>query len=165
MSQHLEELFQFPWYREGLSFQCTQCGKCCTGSPGYVWVSDDEMKRMAEFLHLPIADFKRLYARRIGQRWALVERKSQNHRCVFYQDQKCKVYAARPLQCQAYPFWQENLLSVASWKKAGDECEGIHPEAPLVPYETIQTFLKAQHEQQPEEHFVDISIDDTSSMK
>ena len=26
-----------PWYRDGLRFQCTQCGNCCTGDPGVVW--------------------------------------------------------------------------------------------------------------------------------
>ena len=27
-----------PWYRDGLRFECTRCGHCCTGAPGYVWV-------------------------------------------------------------------------------------------------------------------------------
>jgi Fe-S-cluster containining protein len=154
MTQNPKERFQFPWYQEGLSFSCTQCGKCCTGAPGYVWVDTEEMRKMAEFLNLALADFKRLYVRRIGQKFALVERKSQNHSCVFYQNQKCQVYAARPLQCRAYPFWKENLLSEASWKKAAEECEGIHPEAPLVSSETIEKFLEVQSKQHPDEYFV-----------
>lgn len=32
-----------PWYAPGLSFTCTQCGNCCTGEPGVVWVSDEEI--------------------------------------------------------------------------------------------------------------------------
>ena len=27
------------WYRDGLRFECTRCGACCTGAPGYVWVT------------------------------------------------------------------------------------------------------------------------------
>ncbi|MFM7740581.1 MAG: YkgJ family cysteine cluster protein, partial [Planctomycetota bacterium] len=27
-----------PWYKDGLRFQCSQCGDCCTGGAGYVWV-------------------------------------------------------------------------------------------------------------------------------
>ena len=26
-----------PWYADGLSFECTMCGNCCTGPPGAVW--------------------------------------------------------------------------------------------------------------------------------
>lgn len=154
MNQDLEKQFTFPWYRGGLPFSCTQCGKCCTGSPGYVWISDEEIAQMAEFLKLTIADFKRLYARRVGQRFALVERKSKNHSCVFYENQKCQVYAARPLQCRAYPFWQENLLSESNWKQTAEECEGIHADAPLISYETIEKLLTEQRKQGPEEHFV-----------
>ena len=144
MTQKLEEKFQIPWYHKGLPFQCTQCGKCCTGSPGYVWVSDPEIQEMANSLQITIPTFKRLYLRRIDNRWALVERNSQNHSCVFYQNQKCQVYTSRPLQCRTYPFWKENLNSEESWKLAAEECEGIHPEAPLFSEECITRALMEQ---------------------
>lgn len=143
-----------PWYKDGLRFSCTQCGKCCTGSPGFVWVTEEEIEGMAKFLNLAIPVFKRLYVRRLDQRYLLVEKKSQNHSCVFYQDQKCQVYAARPLQCRAYPFWQENMQSEESWQQAAQECEGITSDAPLVPFETIEKFLHDQRRQNPDEHFV-----------
>ena len=38
-----------PWYRDGLAFSCTRCGACCTGAPGYVWVSAEEIEQLAEF--------------------------------------------------------------------------------------------------------------------
>ena len=41
------------WYRDGLRFECTQCGKCCTGAPGYVWLTIPEIYRIAEFLGIP----------------------------------------------------------------------------------------------------------------
>ena len=28
------------WYHLGLRFQCTGCGDCCTGAPGYVWINN-----------------------------------------------------------------------------------------------------------------------------
>lgn len=154
MSQEIDQRFSFPWYRKGLHFSCTQCGKCCTGAPGYVWVTEKEMEEMAQFLNIDVKKFKRLYVRRVGQQYALVEKKSQNHSCVFYKDSKCQVYAARPLQCRAYPFWQENLLSEKNWKEAAKECEGISVEAPVVPFEKIEEFLQEQRKQCPEEHFV-----------
>lgn len=154
MNQDLSKQFQIPWYKKGLSFNCTQCGKCCTGLPGYIWVSEDEIEEIAKFLHLPISDIKRLYMKKVGQRWSLVERKSQGHSCVFYHEQKCQVYAARPLQCRAYPFWQENLLSEESWKAAAVECEGIHSTAPLISVDVINDFLEEQRKKGPEEHFI-----------
>lgn len=157
MNQDLAKQFQIPWYKEGLAFSCTQCGKCCTGLPGYVWVTEHEADAMAKFLQLPISDFRRLYMKRVGQRWTLLEKKSQGHSCVFYKEQKCQVYAARPLQCRAYPFWQENLLSKASWEAAAGECEGINTTAALIPPAVIDGFLEEQLKQDPEVHFVTTS--------
>jgi hypothetical protein len=41
-----------PWYADGLSFTCTCCGNCCTGGPGFVWMDDQEIDRLAEHLRL-----------------------------------------------------------------------------------------------------------------
>ena len=45
------------WYGNGLKFECTQCGHCCTGAPGYVWVSLPEIYRIAEFLQMDDYEF------------------------------------------------------------------------------------------------------------
>ena len=37
-----------PWFDQGLTFTCQQCGNCCTGGPGYVWISDEEIDRMIQ---------------------------------------------------------------------------------------------------------------------
>ena len=36
-----------PWYAGGLRFACTQCGNCCTGGPGFVWLTYADMLRTA----------------------------------------------------------------------------------------------------------------------
>ena len=38
---------KLPWYADGLRFECSQCGDCCTGEPGYVWVDEAEITAMA----------------------------------------------------------------------------------------------------------------------
>src|SRR5262249_1390597 len=38
-----------PWYQDGLRFECTRCGKCCSGFPGFVWVSEAELQAIADF--------------------------------------------------------------------------------------------------------------------
>lgn len=131
------------WYKEGLRFKCTECGKCCTGAPGYVWVNEEEMEAMADFLKLTLKEFKMRYVRRVGQRFSLLESK-QTYDCIFLKDKKCGVYGARPTQCRTYPWWPHNLKSEESWDETARTCEGIHPEAPLVKAETIEEQLLVQ---------------------
>lgn len=66
-----------PWYKEGLKFKCTGCGQCCTGAPGYVWVTIQEMEEMAQVLNISLAQFKRTYIRQRDNRYALIEKKKR----------------------------------------------------------------------------------------
>jgi len=43
---------QEAWYADGLRFNCTQCGNCCTGGPGFVWISVEEVVRLAAHLKM-----------------------------------------------------------------------------------------------------------------
>ncbi|HXF29403.1 MAG TPA: YkgJ family cysteine cluster protein [Chlamydiales bacterium] len=131
-----------PWYKKGLNFKCTECGQCCTGGPGFVWVTEEEIAAMADLLQISVKDFKIKYVRKRGKRQSLNERKSDNFACVFLKDKKCLVYKARPEQCRTFPWWKENLESEESWKLAASTCEGIHNEAPVVPYSQIVQFGK-----------------------
>jgi uncharacterized protein len=125
------------WYQNGLKFKCTECGKCCTGAPGYVWVTENEMEAIAEFLKIDLKEFMRKYVRRVGQRYSLLESK-QTFDCVFLKDKKCQVYGARPKQCRTFPWWPQNLRSEQAWEETARTCEGISDDAPLVPFETIE---------------------------
>jgi Fe-S-cluster containining protein len=131
-----------PWYKDGLRFKCTECGKCCTGGPGYVWITEQEMENIARLLNITTELFKRKYIRQVNNRFALVEKKSQNFDCIFLKDKKCMVYQARPKQCRTYPWWRENLNTPESWKIAAQTCEGINDEASIVPFEEIEKQLK-----------------------
>lgn len=134
-----------PWYKDGLRFKCTECGKCCTGTPGYVFVTMEEMNRMAEALNISIETFKRKYIRQKDNRYALVEKKTKtgDYDCVFLKNKKCEVYQARPTQCRTFPWWQENLEGEESWKLAAKDCEGINNEAPITPYSQIIQLVKS----------------------
>lgn len=130
-----------PWYKEGLRFQCTGCGQCCTGFPGYVWVTEQEIQGMAQALQMPLDDFVQKYIRKVGNRYSLKER-SKTYDCVLLEGKKCTVYHARPTQCQTFPWWQENLESPEHWEHASKNCEGInHPDAPLISLEEIEKSL------------------------
>lgn len=77
------------WYHEGLKFECTACGKCCTGAPGYVWLTLEEMQVIACFLDMDFLVFKQCYTRKVDGRYCLKEDKSRNWSCVFLRDSKC----------------------------------------------------------------------------
>lgn len=114
-----------PWYSEGLKFSCTECGKCCTGSPGFTWVSDEEIHSMANHLRLDIQEFGRKYLRKIGNKYALLE-DPKNYDCIFLKENKCSIYHARPKQCRTFPWWHQNLTSQEAWENVARECEGIN---------------------------------------
>ena len=122
-----------PWFHPGLRFKCTGCGQCCTGSPGYVYLSEPDIEALSAHLSISIEEFQKKYTRLVDNSYALLE-DSQNYDCVFLKDNKCSVYEARPVQCRTFPWWLNHLRDVADWKEAGKRCEGInHPDAPLVP--------------------------------
>jgi Fe-S-cluster containining protein len=132
-----------PWYAEGLRFECTQCGNCCSGGPGAVWFTPDEAEAMAKAVGLPLDRFTDEYTRRIGGRRSLKETvRGGMHDCVFLdRDSRpgkavCRIYKARPSQCRTWPWWPENLESPAAWDwtKRRTPCPGMGrgPVHPLV---------------------------------
>lgn len=116
------------WYQGGLRFTCTQCGRCCTGEPGYVWVTREEIKRIAEFLNREDGWLDKKMLRRVGFRFSLTEK--ANGDCIFLQSNNgqrgCSVYPVRPLQCRTWPFWTMNLKSPDTWGEASENCPGMN---------------------------------------
>jgi Fe-S-cluster containining protein len=135
-----------PWYKEGLRFKCTGCGACCTGNPGYVWVTVEEISSIAKLLGISTDECTMKYIRQRDNRYSLVEMKLRNYDCVFLKDSKCLIYQARPKQCRTFPWWKENLHSKESWDIAARSCEGINDQAPLVPYTVIAEALLENQE-------------------
>ena len=131
------------WYQKGLQFKCTGCGRCCSGSPGVVWVSDAEIEKISKLLGITKELFCKKYTRQIGGKLSLIERKAQGgYDCIFLKDKMCQVYEERPSQCRTFPWWDENLSSKESWNELKEYCEGVdHPDAPIVPLSEIEKNL------------------------
>lgn len=134
-----------PWYQDGLRFECTGCGQCCTGSPGYTWVSIKEIMEIADYLKISIDEFSKKYLRIVGDKISLLEHQV-TFDCVFLKDKKCQIYPVRPTQCRTFPWWPKNLKSLEDWKDAAKHCEGISFQAPVVPFAKIQEQLEIQLE-------------------
>jgi uncharacterized protein len=124
-----------PWYHSGLRFTCTQCGHCCTGEPGFVWVDDAELAAIAAFLGEPIAEVRGLTTRGTARGRTL--REKANGDCVFYEKGRgCTVYPVRPAQCRTWPFWESNLASPETWRQTCEVCPGSG-RGELIPAEEI----------------------------
>lgn len=133
-----------PWYAPGLRFGCTQCGRCCTGSPGVVYFDAPEAEAMAQETGLSRFDFLQTYARKVFGRWSLKETRQPNgdHDCVFLRRTEdgralCSVYQSRPIQCRTWPFWPSNLASREDWNDAAEHCPGMRGGGTFVPIEEI----------------------------
>ena len=113
-----------PWYKEGLHFGCQRCGGCCTGEPGYIWVSDEEVTEIAQSLGMNIGAFVTNYTRLAHRGRTLRERPDGS--CVLFDKQQgCLLYDKRPRQCRSWPFWRSNVANAKSWKDLGKTCPGI----------------------------------------
>ena len=123
MNGRLKDRAAGAWYAEGLYFECARCGECCRGAPGYVWVTGGEVARIARFLGIEVAAFRRQFVRQVGSRLSLKERDDGD--CVFYQE-GCLIYPVRPTQCVIFPFWESNLRSPGDWDRLAGECPGVN---------------------------------------
>jgi len=114
------------WYQDGLRFECTRCGNCCTGPSGHIWFTEEEGRAIAAHLRLDHAGFLASHAREVAGRWSLREKPpgDHGHDCIFLTRDAsagtagCAIYPVRPTQCRTWPFWPALLASRWSWDRA-----------------------------------------------
>lgn len=135
------------WYEDGLRFECTMCGACCTGAPGYVSFTEAEGRRISARLGIEYSAFLERYTQDtgvedLGRSLSEVETEF-GFDCVFLDRQSvpgkavCSLYEDRPTQCRTFPWWPENLKSPRAWQRLGRSCEGVGRGA-FVPIEAIR---------------------------
>jgi Fe-S-cluster containining protein len=140
---------QSPWYENGLRFKCHQCGNCCTGGPGYVWLTVNDMIKIAGHLKLTVDQFTRAYVKRIGNRYSLMEH--INYDCVFLRRDPetkkagCSIYSVRPTQCRTWPFWNQNLRAPETWSSAADRCPGMRDDGDAAPLYKLDYIEKCRN--------------------
>lgn len=105
---------------------CEACqGNCCIGESGYIWVSLEEIRAMAQHLQMSEAVFINDYLLKIRYRFTLKEIPYEGgFGCIFFDRDKkmCRIYEVRPSQCRTFPFWEyfkQNIDEVVT------ECPGI----------------------------------------
>jgi hypothetical protein len=107
-----------------------------------VYLSFGDRRRLAAHQRMSTSEFTALYTRKVD---GLHELRYTGRDCPFFQDNRCRVYEARPWQCRTWPFWPENMNSrvweteVASW------CPGAG-KGRLYTSEEIENILKKKQD-------------------
>jgi len=116
------------FYSSGLKFSCKQCSSCCRFDPGFVYLTEDDIKKLTYALKMDRNSFVLTYCRWVTD-WkgdeVLSLKEKYNQDCVLW-DKGCTVYNARPLQCVTFPFWESNISSSKAWETAASACSGIN---------------------------------------
>jgi uncharacterized protein len=121
----------------GIRFRCTECGDCCSGAPGKVRVSAEEIQRISEFRKVSEVRLRASEICEIDGETLLRER--PNGDCVFFENNRCLIHPVKPRQCRTYPFWFRNVRSEAAWQKTCGECPGIGEGEWFSPEEIVAT--------------------------
>jgi len=116
------------FYKDGLQFKCQGCNYCCSSEPGYVFLSDEDLKKLCKHFSMDEDTFIKTYCRKVslgfGYRISLLEK--ENYDCIFLTDKGCSCYDSRPLQCRTYPFWPSIVNNESSWLNEANSCPGIN---------------------------------------
>ncbi|WP_022670643.1 YkgJ family cysteine cluster protein [Hippea alviniae] len=108
--------------------RCKTCKALCCIGEGYVFLTNEDIERISEFLGLKREDFLKTYTRKVFGKIALIDLVIKGEkRCVFLDDNyRCEIYPVRPKQCESFPFWEKfKELSLNKLKKlcpAIEEC-------------------------------------------
>jgi hypothetical protein len=118
-----------------MRFLCQKgCIRCCE-QKGFIYVTGEDVARLAGHLGISCAEFTRRYL--CGSAPRLRFRKQRNKQCPFLLDDGCSVHAIKPLQCSSFPYWPELLASAAERRAVGKYCPGMN-HGPLVNMETAR---------------------------
>jgi Fe-S-cluster containining protein len=107
----------------GLRFQCQPgCTNCCQ-QKGFVYITEGDLTRMAEFLRMGAREFEREFVYRTKHLLRL--RMPRHTQCHFLREDGCSIHPAKPTQCRIFPFWPEQVESKREWREIAAYCPGI----------------------------------------
>ena len=116
----------------GLQFECQPgCTECCR-QKGFVYLTEADLARAAEFLGMSADAFEKRYVYRTSRKMRLRVPRAAN--CPFLLENGCSIHPAKPAQCRVFPFWPELVESRREWLKTARYCPGIG-KGPLIQIE------------------------------
>ena len=132
---------------EGVRFTCQAgCINCCD-QDGYVYLTEDDLKRAAAFTGMTVRAFEKKYVYRTSRQMRF--RKPRHKQCPFLLDHGCSIHPGKPTQCRTFPFWPELVSAPAAWKRTSQYCPGIG-KGPLIQIGTALEMAEEQRTAYPE---------------
>lgn len=112
------------FYDDGVRFECTRCGHCCT-CEGYVFITAADLGRLIENEGFELEELQKHYFS--SYQGYTVLRDNSRGDCIFWDSEikGCKIYKNRPTQCQTYPFWKINFKTKGDLNREYQECPGL----------------------------------------
>jgi uncharacterized protein len=132
---------------DGVRFTCQRgCINCCD-QQGFVYLTEDDVKRIAKFVGMSRRAFeaKYIYRTRHQRRF----RKPRDKQCPFLVDHGCSIHPAKPTQCRTFPFWPELIEHPKEWNRTARFCPGIG-KGPLIQIGAALEMADEQRKAYPE---------------
>lgn len=108
---------------DGLRFECQPgCIRCCD-QHGFVYITENDLLRIARWFGMTPAAFERKHVYRTARQLRL--RKPRYSQCSFLNVNGCGIHPVKPVQCRTYPFWPELVEHRDVWEHEGRKCPGI----------------------------------------
>ena len=108
---------------DGVRFTCQPgCRNCCEVT-GYVYLTEEDLLRAAQYLGMTAADFESKYV--IRYKKLLRFRKPRGSQCHFLNARGCGIHPVKPVQCRLYPFWPELVENRRKWNLEKRCCPGL----------------------------------------
>jgi hypothetical protein len=118
-----------------MRFQCQPgCIRCCE-QKGFVYVTQEDIARIAKHFRLSRTEFRRRYL--CGSAELPRFRQPWHKPCPFLLATGCSIHEVKPLQCSSFPFWPELLNSSKERRETAQYCPGMN-HGPLVQLEAAK---------------------------
>jgi uncharacterized protein len=129
-----------------MRFECQAgCTECCRRK-GFVYLAEEDVRRIAAFLGIAIDEFERscLYRTKHQRRLRTLRGTS----CRFLEPGGCSIHPVKPAQCRIFPFWPELVEDKREWLKTAAWCPGIG-KGPLISIESARAAAAQMREAYP----------------
>jgi|SRR5215475_3333590 len=131
-----------------MRFSCQLgCTRCCT-QEGWVYLSVEDVPRLAAFLGMSAMEFQNEYIYSTKYSLRLRRRRGQ---CPFLNSEGCSVHPAKPTQCRLFPFWPELIEDEKALEATAQWCPGIG-KGDFVSIESLQESTREMQEAYPRDY-------------
>jgi Fe-S-cluster containining protein len=131
---------------DSVRFVCQPgCIKCCD-QDGYVYLTEEDLIRAAEFTGISAAAFEKKYVYRTRNEMRF--RKPRQKQCPFLEGHGCGIHPAKPTQCRTFPFWPELVERRLAWNRTARYCPGIG-KGPLIQIGSAMEMAEEQRQAYP----------------